>query len=193
MVRSFLSWLVALFLLVPLAQADVTVGATRFPERLTFDGTLLMLNGAGIRTRVVFHVYAIGLYLPQPVTAAEAALASEPPRLIRIQLLRALSGATFADALIDGLKKNHAAEQLASYQASIDALRQAISAKGEFGENTMVIIGETREGKVEIVVGDQPLIEPIAQKGFFSLLLGIWLGPQPVQSDLKNALLKGSS
>lgn len=165
MIRAFLVWFIALYFLVPVAHAEVTVGPAKFPPQLSLDGTFLTLNGAGIRTRVLFRVYAIGLYLPQPASSAEAVLASQPPRLLRVQLLRALSGVAFADALIDGLKKNHSPETLAAFQQSLETLRTAIAAKGEYPENTIVTISESRDGAVRVAVGDQPLVEPIAQKG----------------------------
>ena len=194
MTRTLVALLIAFVTnYAPLAHAEVKVGAARFAETVTVDGTSLQLNGAGIRTKVILNIYAMGLYLPQPAKTADAALASPPPRQIRIQLLRALSGATFADALIDGLKQNQPAEALAPFQSSIDALRQAIAAHSEFPENSIVLITEEKNGAVQIVINDKPMLAPITQSGFFSLLLSIWLGSNPVQESLKNALLQGSA
>lgn len=194
MVRTLIALLLsgAMLFAAP-AQAEIKLGSATFADSITLDGTPLFLNGAGIRSKFVFRVYAMGLYLPQPVTQAEAALTSAPPRAIRIQLLRDLSGATFADALIEGLKQNQPQEALAPYQASIDALRQAILSHTEYKENSVVLISEDKSGTVHIAVQDKPLVAPIQQPGFFSLLLSIWLGPKPVQDSLKNALLKGNA
>ncbi|MFN4023003.1 MAG: chalcone isomerase family protein [Hydrogenophilus thermoluteolus] len=194
MVRTLIALILSYALLAAApAQAEIKLGSATFPESITLDGTPLHLNGAGIRSKFIFHVYAMGLYLPQPVTQAEAALTSPPPRAIRIQLLRDLSGATFADALIEGLKQNQPQEALTAYQASIDALRQAILSHSEYKENSVVLISEDKNGTVHITVQDKPLVEPIQQPGFFSLLLSIWLGPKPAQDSLKTELLKGSA
>ncbi|WP_217126690.1 chalcone isomerase family protein [Hydrogenophilus thiooxidans] len=194
MVRTLIALILSCGMLtgVP-AQAAIQLGNATFPDSITVDGAPLQLNGAGIRSKVFFHVYAIGLYLPQPTTQAEAALTSTPPRALRIQLLRSLSGATFADALIEGLKQNQPQEALTPYQASIDTLRQAILSQSEYKENSVVVIREDKNGMVHITVEEKPLVAPIAQPGFFSLLLSIWLGPKPVQDSLKNELLKGSA
>ncbi|GAB6080352.1 chalcone isomerase family protein [Hydrogenophilus hirschii] len=77
MVRTLIALILSYALLAAApAQAEIKLGSATFPESITLDGTPLHLNGAGIRSKVIFHVYAMGLYLPQPVTQAEAALTS---------------------------------------------------------------------------------------------------------------------
>ena len=46
------------------AQAAVEVADVRFEEQIRLGTNELQLNGAGLRTKVFFKVYAMGLYLP---------------------------------------------------------------------------------------------------------------------------------
>ena len=66
------------------------VGGVRLDDKVNIGGQELLLNGAGVRTRVVFKVYVASLYLPQKATDAQGVLA-KAPRRIQLNLLRALS------------------------------------------------------------------------------------------------------
>src|SRR5882672_8064195 len=52
-----------------LAQT-VEVAGVKFEPTVQLDGATLLLNGAGVRTRAIFKVYAAGLYVPQKSTDA---------------------------------------------------------------------------------------------------------------------------
>ena len=67
--------------IVAVALAFVTAGASaqtvevegvKFEPTAQVGGAALQLNGAGVRTRAIFKVYAAGLYVPQKTNAAAA-------------------------------------------------------------------------------------------------------------------------
>ena len=164
-------------------------GQGEFTPTLEREGQVLVRNGSGVRTRLVFDVYAIALYLPQRAETAEAALSSPPPRVIAIRLLRRLDGRTFAEALWEGLEKNHAPDALAPFRDPLARLRAAMEAAGEMKAGTAVEITENLHGETSILVDGQALMEPVREPGFFPVLLAIWLGPSPAQESLKGALV----
>ena len=55
----------ALALATAPAFAAMDVAGVTFEDKARLGGTELTLNGAGVRTKVFFKVYAIGLYLPE--------------------------------------------------------------------------------------------------------------------------------
>jgi hypothetical protein len=61
-------------------------------------GRNLVLNGAGLRTRLLFEVYVASLYLPAKVSAAAAVLKAEPRR-IEIRMLCEVGGDDFLEAM----------------------------------------------------------------------------------------------
>src|SRR5207248_7002315 len=88
------------------------VGGVKLDGRISVAGHDLALNGAGIRTRVVFKVYVASLYLPQPAKDLPAVLAGAPRR-IQLNMLRGLSADQLVDALNEGLEANNSSDELA--------------------------------------------------------------------------------
>src|SRR6266849_8565253 len=78
------------------------VGGVKLDDKVSMGAQELVLNGAGVRTRVVFKVYVASLYLPQKATELAAVLAKSPRR-IQLKLLRTLSADQLVEALNEGL------------------------------------------------------------------------------------------
>ena len=56
-----------------LANAQpVEIEGVEFQPTAQVGGQVLRLNGAGLRTRAIFKVYAAGLYVPQKTNSAAA-------------------------------------------------------------------------------------------------------------------------
>src|ERR1700674_2979681 len=70
--------LVGMFAAVALAAE---VGGVRLEDKVSVGAQELVLNGAGVRTRVLFKVYVASLYLPQKDTELAAVLAKSPRRM----------------------------------------------------------------------------------------------------------------
>ena len=64
-----------LSLLAFTAHAGTDVAGVGFDEQTQLDGQRLVLNGAGLRTKFFFKVYAAGLYLPEHARSTDAVLA----------------------------------------------------------------------------------------------------------------------
>ena len=55
-----------------LAVNASALDAANLPKSIERDGQSLHLNGAGVRSKFVFDIYVVGLYLPAPQTDASA-------------------------------------------------------------------------------------------------------------------------
>lgn len=170
---------------------SVTVEGVAFEPAVSVGGQSLVLNGAGVRTRVVFKVYAAGLYVPQKSADAAALLGQTGPRRVALTMLRDVDGVTFSDALVDGLKANHSADQLAALKPQIDRLQATLKGIGEAKKGDRIQLDWVPESGTVITVNGQPRGEPIAGAPFYAALLRIWLGDKPADASLKKALLGG--
>lgn len=177
----------ALFAAVPAHAADVT--GVRFDDRTTVAGTDLALNGAGLRTRFMLKVYAMGLYLPRRADTPDAIATVAGPKRIQIVTLRELTAEQFADALVDGLKKNHSEAEFARLQARSDELRSALLALKAAPAGTQIRLEWLPGSGTRLSVGNDARGKDIPGEDFYRALLRIWLGDKPVDADLKNALL----
>jgi len=172
------------------AQA-VEVEGVKFEPAAQVGGAALQLNGAGIRTRAVFKVYAAGLYVPQKATSAAALLAQKGPRRVAIGMLRNVDADSFAGALNDGLKANLTEQQLAGFKSQIDALNANLKAVGEARKGDLIHFEFTPETGTRVLVNGQPRGSAIAGDDFFAAVLRIWIGDKPVDASLKKALVGG--
>ncbi len=175
-----------------LAQAQtVEIEGVKFEPTVEVGGQPLQLNGAGLRTRAFFKVYAAGLYVPQKSTSAQALLAQKGPRRVSIGMLRDVDADTFVGALNDGLKANLSEQQLAGFKAQIDTLNANFKAIGQAKKGDRILFEFTPDAGTRIVVNGQPRGAAIPGEAFFEAVLRVWLGDKPVDADLKKGMLGG--
>ncbi len=154
----------------------------------TVAGRDLVLNGAGLRKRLLFDVYVASLYLPAKVSAAAAVLSAEPRR-VEIHMLREVSADDFLEALKDGIEANASQAELAAIQPQIGELANVITAIGETKKGDTITLDFVRGNTIVAINGTEKT--QIAGEQFNRALLKVWLGDHPVQADLKKAMLGG--
>ena len=150
----------------------------------------LALNGAGVRTRLFFQVYAIGLYLPQKGASAGAILAQPGPKRVAIHMLRDVGADTFTEALADGIRANHSEADAKALEPRVKELAAGIAELKEAKKGMAITLDWNGKDTV-LAANGKPSGKPIAGEDFYRALLRIWLGDKPVQDDLKKALLGG--
>jgi chalcone isomerase-like protein len=168
----------------------VEVAGVRLPDTAKVASQELVLNGAGLRTRLFFKVYTIGLYLPEKKSETAAVLAQPGAKRVAIHMLRNVGADTFSEALVEGLKANHSEDD---YRALEPGVRQlgAIMAEVKEAKKGMAIDLDWTGSATRVSVNGRPAGEPIAGEEFYRALLRIWLGKHPVQDDIKKDLLGG--
>ncbi len=182
-------WTLALASLAIAASAlAAEVGGVKLDDRVTVGGTELVLNGAGIRTRVVFKVYVASLYLPAKAGDLAGTLA-QSPRRVQLNMLRDVGAGDLVGALVDGMKATSSAQELEAVKAQTDQLITIMKSIGEAKTGDVITMdfaaGETRLGHNGKPIG------AIAGAAFNDALMKIWLADKPVQADLKKAMLGG--
>lgn len=149
----------------------------------------LQLNGAGLRTKVFFKVYVLGLYMPQKAASAAQLLAQKGARRVTITMLRNVDAESFASALNDGLRDNHTEAQFAAMKPQIDALNANLKAVGEAKKGDVIHFEFVPDAGTRVTVNGQARGSVIAGEDFFTSVLRIWLGDKPVDGNLKKALI----
>ena len=182
----------ALVLPAALASAAEVAGVTLADTESVAPGAPpLVLNGAGLRKRAFFQVYAIGLYLPQKKAGGAEAIAAPGPKRVAIHMLRDVAADQFTDALVEGMRNNNNEAQMKALEPRIAQL-SAIMAEMKEARKGMRITLDQVAGGTQVTVEGKAAGKPIAGEDFYRALLGIWLGDKPVQDDLKRALLGGA-
>ncbi len=180
-----------LLALAPAATWGAEVAGVTLPasEQVSAGAPALVLNGAGLRRKFIFKVYVIGLYLPHKAPTAQQALALAGPKSIDIRMLRDVSAQEFTNALFDGLRANQDASGMKAIEPRAKRLAALMATLKEAKDGMRIALDWLPGQGTRVAVDGKPIGDPIPGEDFYRALLGIWLGPHPVQADLKSALL----
>ncbi len=180
----------ALSLLSAIAMAQpVDVSGVKFDNPIELRGTKLELNGAGIRYKAVFKVYAAGLYLTRKAGTPEEVMAAPGPKRLSITMLREIDSAELGKLFTRGVEDNSPRSEMSKLIPGLVRMGQIFSDQKRLfpGEN-FVIEWIPGTGTV-ITVKGKVQGEPFKEPEFFNALMRIWLGPNPADWKLKDALL----
>ena len=180
---------ILLLCLAGLSHAAIEVAGVTFPDKVSLGNSELQLNGAGMRAKFFLRVYAIGLYLGETKNNANDALALTGPKRLQIVTLRDLTAEQFADALVEGIRRNHSEAELESLLSRIETFKAAMLAIKTTPKGTVITIDWLPGHGTHLSIDGQRKSGDIAGEDFFSAVLNIWLGQKPAQGDLKDALL----
>jgi len=175
---------------VSLSASGAELAGVKLDDRTRVGGADLALNGAGLRKRVFFQVYVIGLYLPQKGATPAAVLEQPGPKRVAIHMLRDVSADDFTAALADGIRANHPEAEAKALEPRVKELA-AIMAELKEAKKGMLIALDWTGTETRFVSQGKPMGKPIAGEDFYRALLRIWIGDKPVQDDLKKSLLGG--
>ena len=179
--------LLLLALSFPAFAADIA--GVRIEEKDKLASAELTLNGAGLRKRAFFQVYAIGLYLPEKKSVATEVIAATGPKRIAIHMLRDVDADQFSGALADGIRDNHPEAEAKKLEPRVKQLAAIMLDMKEAKTGMRITLDWLPGAGTQVTVQGKPAGAPIPGEDFYIALLKIWLGDKPVQADLKKALL----
>jgi len=178
--------LAAALLAAPVSNAAEVAGV-RLDDRIQIGSGELLLNGAGLRSRLMFKVYVAGLYLPAKSDSAAAILNATGPRRMVLRMLRDVDADTLFGALRDGLRDNVGEPELAALQAPIGQFAKIFETVGNTRSGDTVTLDFTADGIAVALNGNAR--GRVADERLARALLRVWLGDKPVEPSLKKALL----
>ena len=181
--------LTALILSVSVLAAPVDVGGIKIEDVQEVQGSKLSLNGAGVRFKAIFKVYAAGLYVGKKVATPEELFAAPGPKRINITLLRDIDSNELGKAFTKGFEDNAPKNEMSKLIPGLIRMGQI------FADHKKMLAGENftidwvpGTGTI-ITIKGKPQGEPFKEPEFYAALMRIWLGPNPADWKLKEALL----
>ncbi|MDD2806776.1 MAG: chalcone isomerase family protein [Elusimicrobiales bacterium] len=166
------------------APSGKTVKGAAFPGVISRGGKALLLNGAGVRTKVVFKVYAAGLYVEKRSGDAEELISSVQDKVMELAFLRSVDGPAVAEAMEQGFRKN-SEESLPSLKERLAKFRPLIP---DLKKGDRILFAYSAGKSVSVEVNGQKRGE-IEGKDFADALFRCWLGKAPADKELKKGLL----
>lgn len=167
----------------------VELAGVRFEPQIQLGGQTLVLNGAGIRYKAVFKVYAAGLYLGAKAGTPEAVLAAPGAKRIHVVLLRSIDANEFGKILSSGIQNNASRDEFLAALPGISRMGEAASQYKQLqAGDTMTVEWVPSVGTTLFVKGKAE-VGPYKDAAFFNAMAKIWLGRSPADYLLKDALL----
>ena len=175
------------------AVAQTTVADVKYEEAASVQGKPLLLNGAGIRYKAVFKVYTAGLYLEKKAQTPQDIQALKGPKRMRIVMLREIDSAELGKLFSRGMEDNMDRAAFSKLVPGVVRMSQIFSEHKKLLPGEEFLIDWIPGTGTVLTVKGQVQGEPFKEPEFFNALLGIWLGPQPADWKLKDALLGKAS
>jgi hypothetical protein len=175
-----------IFLCLPANMSAREIGGVQLPDSVSVAGNKLILNGAGIRTKFIFDVYAGGLYLRSPYHDEEAIIAADTPMLVRMHFIHdGISPEKMQHGWLKGFRR-----------LAPDADKKLQQAMAKFNDLFTVTVRENDiydigwiPGKGLEVRFNGRVLDVIDSFDLKKVLFTIWFGKDPADSDLKEGML----
>ena len=147
------------------------LGGVTLADTLKAGEKTLKLNGLGLRKKSMFKVYVGGLYLESPSKDADAILASDQAKAIRLHFLRDLTKGQLVEAFQEGFEAN--VKDGAAQKAAFDKMLALVPDVKEGSTLTFTYL-PGKGTTLQVADRDRGAFEG---KGFADAVFSIWWGP----------------
>ena len=171
-----------------LAQ-NVELAGVKYPPTAQVAGSTLQLNGAGIRYKVIFKVYTAGLYLGAKASTPEAVLNAPGPKRMHVVMLRDIDGNELGKLFTRGMQDNAPKEEFSKFIPGMLKMAEIFSTRRKLNAGESFSVDYVPNAGTTVLVNGKVVGEPIKEPEFFTALMRIWLGANPADRLLKEALL----
>ena len=158
------------------------------PDSVTIDGTdvKLQLNGMGYRTKFIFDIYIGALYAESKVDSRDAAQAlSGPKRVVMHMVYDEVEREKITNGWKVGFEENNSDEQLEKLQARLDTFNSYFP---DLKKNDVLLFDYIPATGTRVTLNGE-VKGVIEGADFYTALLDVWLGEEPADDDLKDAML----
>lgn len=171
------------------AWAQMTVSGVTYPDSVDLRGGKAQLNGAGVRYKAVFKVYTAGLYLTKKASTPEEVLAAPGPKRMQIVMLREIDSSELGRLFSRGMEDNMEKAAFSKLIPGVLRMSDIFSKHKKLVAGDVFLVDWVPGVGTIITVKGVPEGEPFKEPEFYNALLRIWLGPNPADWKLKDALV----
>lgn len=165
------------------------VAGIKFDDSAKVAGKDLKLNGLGLRTKIVFKVYAAGLYLPEKSKNVAEIMKQEGPRRVTLVMMRDVSSEDFSAAYMKGLNDNVDAAEKSKIVSQLSKVGEMFASMPGLKKGDVLTLDWVPGTGSVYTLNGKKIGETIPELDYYNAMLRIWLGNKPVDSSLKAALL----
>ena len=185
--NTIITKIFTIFFIFGIFLSAPTFGAVA-PDQIEYQGNTITKNGQGTRIIFFMKVYEGSLYLETKNSNAEEIVNLDAPMAIRIDVLSSIVTAdAMKRALSEGLEKStgNNTDPIRNEMEQLSSVFNTDVSTGDFYE--FIYLPKTGIN----VLKNSELEELIKGMGFKKAFFGIFLSDNPIQKNLKKAMLGG--
>lgn len=171
------------------SHAAVDISGVKLEESIDLQGSKLQLNGAGLRTKLVFRVYVLGLYLGKKATATEEALGAPGPKRVNLTMMRDIDAGELGKLFTKGVEDNTPKSEMSKLVPGLLRMGQLFADQKQLKSGDNVLIDWVPGTGTTLTINGKLQPDPFKEPEFFNALMRIWFGDKPADASLKEALL----
>jgi Chalcone isomerase-like len=190
--RPFLQTIAVLALSTGLAASQaMDVDGVRFDDRIKVGNASLQLNGAGTRFAAggFVRAYATALYLPEKIKREADIKNVTQTKRIQLVMLREVNANDLGRAMMKALNANLTPAERARHSDGIVQLGGIFGVVPSMKKGETITVDSIPGNGVLVYVNNKRVGETIRDVAFFDAMAQIWIGQNPVDQNLKLALL----
>ena len=168
--------------------ATLDVGGVKVEDTADVRGAKLQLNGAGVRYKAFFKVYTIALYASKKVGSAEELAAAPGPKRMSITILRDVDANELGKAFTKLFEDNAPKGEMSKLIPGLIKMGQNFAEQKKLTTGDVILM-DWVPGTGMFVSTKGKVQEPYKEVEFFNAMMRIWLGNNPADAKLKDALL----
>ncbi|KEQ18679.1 chalcone isomerase family protein [Endozoicomonas numazuensis] len=173
-------------LVISLNVLAVELDGVKVPETLNLENQTLQLNGAGIRTKYFLDLYVGSLYTKNKTSDATSVINSKTPVAIQLDITsKLITSEKLTDAVNEGFEHSTGGN-IAPLKDRLTAFIGVFKEKIVKGDDFVMFVSP---GKGVDVYKNGKKLTTVKGDDFSKALLGVWLGEQPADANLKAKML----
>ena len=177
---------ISLLLSPLLTEAETRIAGIELPDTYSIGDQSLLLNGAGVRSKLIFEIYVGAIYLLKTSQNSSEILAAPGPKSMQMTMLyRQVEAEKITGGWTDGFRANLTDEEfrrlddrLKRFNTLFPTLHEGDTVRMDYspGTGTRLSINGKARGIIE-------------GEDFMTALLKVWIGEHPADKDLMKGLL----
>ena len=167
----------------------IDVAGVKVADAATVANSNLLLNGAGVRYKGPFKVYTAALYLNKKVSTPEAVHAAPGAKRIVLTMLREIKANELGSLFMRSMEQNTAKADLLKVLPALPRMGDIFAEQKKMVPGDSITIDWIPGTGTVLSAKGMVLGQPFKEPEFFQAMLDIWLGKDPADWMLKDALL----
>ena len=172
------------------AVDSVQLKGHSYPKTIQLEGNTLQLNGAGVRYKFIVPVYTAALYTEKPVKSEAEFFAAPGSKRLILTMLRKVDSNELGYMFAKAMKVNIDPKDMVTALPGLARMGQVFADAKAVNPDDTIIMDWMGKGKNTVIaIRNEVQGEPFADAAFHRALMGVWLGKNAADAQVKKALL----